>query len=76
MVGRTKTVGIDGKPLKTALHHWWPRGLSELWKDKEGKVTRISWKGKTLRAPPKPFGAITNSRQTKWSMGRNDRATL
>jgi hypothetical protein len=65
MVGRTKTVGMDGKPLKTALHHWWPRGLSELWKDKEGKVTRISWEGKTLQAPPKQFGAITNGHHVK-----------
>src|ERR1700721_1564583 len=60
MVGKTRTVGMNGKPLKSALHHWWPRGLSELWKDKDGSVTRIAWDGKTLRAPPKQFGAITN----------------
>jgi hypothetical protein len=65
MVGRVKNVGIDGKPLKTALHHWWPRGLSELWGDEEGKVTRVSWDGKLLRAPPKQFGAITNAHSVK-----------
>jgi len=58
---------MDGKPLKTALHHWWPRGLSELWGDEEGKVTRVSWDGKTLRAPPKQFGAITNAHHVKLS---------
>jgi hypothetical protein len=61
MIGRIKSVGIGGKPLKTARHHWWPRGLSELWEDAEGRVTRLSWEGKSLRAPPKEFGAITNA---------------
>lgn len=65
MVGKTRTVGMNGKPLKSALHHWWPRGLSELWKDKDGSVTRIAWDGKTLRAPPKQFGAITNGHHVK-----------
>lgn len=65
MVGRTTTVGLNGKPLKTALHHWWPRGLSGLWKGEDGKVTRLSWDGKTLRAPPKQFGAITNGHHVK-----------
>lgn len=65
MVGRTTTVGLNGKPLKTALHHWWPRGLSGLWKGEDGKVTRLSWDGKTLRAPPKQFSAITNGHHVK-----------
>ncbi|WP_065755761.1 hypothetical protein [Bradyrhizobium paxllaeri] len=65
MVGRTKIAGINGKPPKTSLHHWWPRGLSGLWKDKEGKVTRLSWDGTMLRAPPKQFGAITNGHHIK-----------
>ncbi len=65
MVGRTKTVGLKGKPLKSAAHHWWPRGLSELWADEQGQVTRASWDGKILRAPPAQFGAITNGHHIK-----------
>src|ERR1700730_2059175 len=61
MVGRAKSVGIGGKPLKSELHHWWPRGLSRLWQESDGKVTRLSWDGSELRAPPKQFGAITNA---------------
>lgn len=34
-------------------------------KDKDGKVTRLSWDGETLRAPPKKFGAITNGHHVK-----------
>lgn len=65
MVGRVRPVGMKGKPLKSAAHHWWPRGLSGLWADKEGQVTRTSWNGKTLRAPPAQFGAITNGHHVK-----------
>jgi hypothetical protein len=48
-------------PLKSDLHHWWPRGLSKFWEDADGKVTRVSWDGTLLRAPSKTFGAITNA---------------
>ena len=61
MVGRVKTVGIGGKPLKSELHHWWPRALSKLWEGADGKVTRLSWDGNELRVPPATFGAITNA---------------
>ena len=61
MIGRAKTIGIGGKPLKSELHHWWPRGLSKLWEDADGKVTRVSWDGTLLRAPSKTFGAVTNA---------------
>jgi Protein of unknown function (DUF4238) len=61
MVGRVKNVGIRGKPLKSELHHWWPRGLSRLWEDDRGKVMRLSWDGSERRTPPKQFGAITNA---------------
>jgi hypothetical protein len=65
MVGRVKPVGFKGKPLKSAAHHWWPRGLSELWADEQGQVTRASWDGKILRAPSAQFGAITNGHHIK-----------
>ncbi len=49
MVGRARTVGFDGKPLKSELHHWWPKGLSKFWADEQGLVTRLSWDGKELK---------------------------
>ena len=61
MVRQVKPVGFGGKPLKSELHHWWPRALSKLWEDADGKVTRVSWDGSVLRAPSKTFGAITNA---------------
>lgn len=61
MVRPVKPVGPGGKPLKSQLHHWWPRGLSQLWADGDGKVTRLAWDGSELKAPPKTFGAITNA---------------
>lgn len=65
MVGRAKSVGMGGKPLKSELHHWWPRGLSRLWEDANGNVTRLSWDGKELKAPSKQFGAMTNAHHMK-----------
>lgn len=65
MVGRTKTVGMKGKLLKSESHHWWPRGLSKLWQDADGKVTRLSWDGREVRAPSKQFGAINNAHHVK-----------
>lgn len=67
MVGRSKIVGKEGKPLKSELHHWWPRGLSQLWTDAEGKVNRLSWNGEILARPPAKFGAITNAHHVKLS---------
>jgi hypothetical protein len=66
MVGRAKPVGIGNKPLKSELHHWWPRALSRLWEDEDGRVTRLSWDRKELKAPPKQFGAITNAHHMKF----------
>lgn len=56
-----RIVGIGGKPLKTELHHWWPKGLSKLWADVDGTVGRLSWDGKIVRSKPANFGAITNA---------------
>lgn len=47
--------------LKSELHHWWPKSLSEYWKDSEGQVYCTRANGKELRGPPKNFGAISNA---------------
>lgn len=49
------------KPLKTELHHWWPRTLSEHWSAPDGMVSVIRPSGEVRRAPPGAFGAITNA---------------
>lgn len=46
--------------IKTALHHWWPKGLSSFWVDDEDCITCISPDGEERRAPPAQFGGITN----------------
>lgn len=53
------------KPLKTELHHWWPRTLSEHWAAGDGMVSVIRPNGTMHRAPPGAFGAITNAHHMK-----------
>ncbi|RDE05569.1 DUF4238 domain-containing protein [Sphingomonas aracearum] len=53
------------RPLKTELHHWWPRTLAEHWADHEGMVSVIRPNGEVRRAPPGAFGAITNAHHMK-----------
>jgi len=53
------------KELKTALHHWWPRGLSKFWEDNGGGVTAINPDGTERRSSPDQFGAITNAHAVK-----------
>ncbi|WP_150129943.1 hypothetical protein [Sinorhizobium sp. RAC02] len=52
-------------PVKTGLHHWWPKGLSSFWVGDDDCVTRITPEGKELRSPPAQFGAITNGHAVK-----------
>jgi hypothetical protein len=54
------------KTLKSALHHWWPRSLSKLWVDNDGRVTRLAWDGTTTRSNPANFGAIKNAHHMKF----------
>ena len=56
---------MDQKPLKTELHHWWPRTLAEHWAAGDGMVSVIRPDGTALRAPPGAFGAITNAHHMK-----------
>jgi len=51
--------------VKTALHHWWPRALSQFWEDSEGGVTAINPDGTERRSSPDQFGAITNGHAVK-----------
>ena len=53
------------KPLKTELHHWWPRTLAEHWGAADGMVSVIRPSGEVHRAPPGAFGAITNAHHMK-----------
>ncbi len=53
------------KPLKTELHHWWPRTLAEHWAAGDGMVSVIRPNGTVHRAPPGAFGAITNAHHMK-----------
>ena len=53
------------KPLKTELHHWWPRTLADHWAAADGMVSVIRPNGAVHRAPPGAFGAITNAHHMK-----------
>jgi hypothetical protein len=53
------------KPLKTELHHWWPRTLAEHWRDDKGMVSTVLRSGEVKRAPPGAFGARTNAHHIK-----------
>lgn len=55
----------DPKPIKSELHHWWPRTLSKHWRDDSGKCHRLSWDGRITRSNPSNFGAITNAHHIK-----------
>ena len=52
--------------VKTALHHWWPKGLSAFWVDDEDCITCLSPSGEERRSPPAQFGGITNGHTVKW----------
>jgi hypothetical protein len=64
------------KGVKTALHHWWPRGLSQFWEDGEGGVTALNPDGSERRSSHDQFGAITNAHAVKidgpWSFSFED----
>lgn len=66
MIGRPRSVGLKGQARKTELHHWWPKGLSKLWADTDGKVVRRAWNGDERRIPPAQLGAITNGHLMKF----------
>ncbi len=53
------------KPIKSELHHWWPRTLSKYWKDADGMCCRLAWDGKLVRSNPANFGAMTNAHHIK-----------
>ena len=51
-----------GRQMKTAKHHWWPRGLSTFWADETGGAHQLRPDGMvTPPCPPKSFGSIKNA---------------
>lgn len=56
---------IKFAPLKSELHHWWPRCVSVHWNDDEGQANWIKPNGKITRSPAKNFGAIGNGHHFK-----------
>ncbi|WP_085340734.1 DUF4238 domain-containing protein [Aquidulcibacter paucihalophilus] len=56
---------MNQKPLKTELHHWWPRTLADHWAAADGMVSVIRPNGVVRRAPPGAYGAITNAHHIK-----------
>ena len=52
-------------PLKSALHHWWPRSLSRFWADDTGIARQLWWNGREVTSRPETFGAIKNAHHIK-----------
>jgi hypothetical protein len=48
-------------------HHWWPKCVSEFWRDADGCTTRLSPSGEILRLHPKKFGVIGHGHSIKLS---------
>lgn len=44
--------------LKSALHHWWPRCVSRLWTDAEGKTGWLRPDGTCVRTTPANLGVL------------------
>ena len=51
--------------IKTEVHHWWPKGVSQFWKDPGGMVHRLSPNGEDKPIPPKSLGGIGNGHTIK-----------
>jgi len=61
--------------LKSESHHWWPKCVSDRWKDEEGCVNWLLPDGEVRRAPPKNFGVIGNAHHVKLGASP-DKATV
>lgn len=55
------------KKLKTQRHHWWPKCVSNHWKDGKGGVGWITPDGSCKRVPPNKLGMIGNAHHIKLS---------
>jgi len=56
---------MSASPLKTELHHWWPRSLAKHWSSSDGMVSTLRPTGELIRAPAGAFGATTNAHAIK-----------
>lgn len=54
-------------------HHWWPICVSQFWKGSDGRVTRLSPNGESLRQNPKEFGVITHGYSIRLSRNPSER---
>jgi hypothetical protein len=54
-------------------HHWWPICVSHFWKGADGRVTRLSPNGGSLRQNPKEFGVIKYGHSIRLSHNPNER---
>ena len=50
-----------GEKLKSELHHWWPRSLSQHWCDAHRAIHQMAVSGEIRRLKPKSLGAQTNA---------------
>lgn len=51
--------------IKSERHHWWPRSLSDRWKDQDGCVHWLLPDGQIRRVPPKNLAVIGNGHHIK-----------
>lgn len=58
--------------IKSELHHWWPRCVSQHWTDKDGKTGWIRSDGSEKRLLPHALGAIGNAHHVKLGKDGND----
>lgn len=56
---------MTAKPLKSELHHWWPRTLADHWRGHDDLVGVARPDGSVFRSKPKAIGAITNAHHIK-----------
>ena len=70
-LAHAQTLGMLGiivtKTLKTALHRWWPKSVSQFWADTDGCVTQLSPDESTVRSPPGSLGGITKAHHVEFS---------
>ena len=53
------------RKIKTERHHWWPKCVSQHWKNENGKVHWLLPSGETKEVPPKELASIRNGHTIK-----------
>lgn len=52
---------------KTALHHWWPKGLSKYWRDEDESVGCMKSDGSSFRTQNFRLGGIRNAHSHRYT---------